>query len=139
MPTELFVSHSHKDQAFVEWLVGVLRCHGIPVWYAENDIRGAQQWHDEIGRALRRCDWFVVVLSPDSVDSVWVKRELLYALQQDRFEGHIAPLLYKACAFEQLSWTLSQVQIIDFSRGLDDGCRALLRIWDVQYIPTDPP
>ena len=70
MPTEVFVSHSHVDQEFAERLVGVLRRHQIPVWYSDTDIQGAQQWHDEIGKALQRCDWFIVVLSPDSVASM---------------------------------------------------------------------
>ena len=100
MPAEALVSHSHKDQAFVEWLVGVLRRHQIPVWYSVTEIQGARQWHDEIGRALKRCDWFVVILSPDAVASTWVKRELLYALQQDRFEGRIAPVVYRTCDYE---------------------------------------
>ena len=69
MPTEVFISHSQKDQGFVKWLVGVLRRHQIPVWYSDTEILGAQQWHDEIGKALERCDWFVLVLSPDAVAS----------------------------------------------------------------------
>jgi len=43
VPTEVFVSHSHKDQAFVESLVRVLRQHRIAAWYSEADIQGAQQ------------------------------------------------------------------------------------------------
>lgn len=139
MPTEVFVSHSHKDQAFVQWLVGVLRHHGIRVWYSNTEIRGAQQWHDEIGRALKRCDWFILVLSPDAVASRWVKRELLYTLQQDRFEGRIAPLLHRPCDFEELSWILPQLQIIDFAHSFDDGCRDLLRIWDIEYTSSNLP
>ena len=100
MPTEVFVSHSHVDQEFAERLVGVLRRHRIPVWYSDTDIQGAQKWHDEIGRALQRCDWFIVVLSPESVASMWVKRELVYALDQDRFEGRIAPLMHRACDYD---------------------------------------
>ena len=138
MPTEVFVSHSHKDQAFVEWLVGVLRRHRIPVWYSDTEIQGAQQWHDEIGKALQRCDWFILVLSPNAVNSKWVKRELLYTLQQDRFEERIAPLLHRACDYEQLSWILPQLQIIDFARSFDEGCRNLLRLWGVEYGSTDP-
>lgn len=135
MPTEVFVSHSHADQPFAERLVGVLRQHRIPFWYSDAHIRGAQQWHDEIGRALQRCDWFALVLSPDSVASRWVKRELLYALEQERFDGRIVPLLYRACDSEQLSWTLPQLQSIDFSDSFDGGCRELLRIWNVDYAP----
>ena len=138
VPTEVFVSHSHKDQAFVEWLVGVLRRHQIPVGYSVTEIQGAQQWHDEIGRALKRCDWFVVILSPDAVASTWVKRELLYTLQQDRFEGRIAPVVYRTCDYEQLSWILPQLQIIDFTGSFDEGCRDLLSIWGVHYTSTDP-
>ena len=138
MPTEVFISHSQKDQGFVRWLVGVLRRHKIPVWYSDTEILGAQQWHDEIGNALERCDWFVLVLSPDAVASKWVKRELLYTFQQDRFEGRIAPVLYRACDWKRLSWILPQLQIVDFTGSLDDGCRDLLSMWNVQYTSTNP-
>ena len=57
------------DRPFVNRLVDVLRRHATPVWYGETNIQGVQQWHDEIGAALRRCDWFVLVLSPDAVAS----------------------------------------------------------------------
>ena len=136
MPNEVFLSHSSQDRAFVQKLVRVLRRHRIPVWYSETDVVGAQQWHDEIGAALRRCDWLVLVLSPGAAESLWVKRELLYALQQDRFDGRIAPLLYKPCSYEGISWTLSQMQIINFTGDFDEGCRELLRIWAVGYAPS---
>ena len=139
MPNEVFLSHSSRDRTFVGKLVDVLRRHGIPVWYSETNVRGAQQWHDEIGAALRRCDWFVLVLSPHSVESKWVKRELLYSLQQDRFAGRIAPLLYQRCSPDDLSWTLSQMQTVDFTTSFDDGRRDLLRIWGVGYARTPRP
>ena len=128
MPNEVFISHSSRDRPFVKRLVDVLRRHRVPVWYSETNFQGAQQWYDEIGAALRRCDWFVLILSPGAVASKWVKRELLYSLQQDRFEGRIAPLFYRPCTPDDLSWTLSQMQMIDFTSSFDDGCRDLLRI-----------
>ena len=116
----------------------VLRRHGIPVWYSDTKIRGAQQWHDEIGAALRRCDWFALVLSPAAVASMWVKRELLFSLQQDRFEGRIVPIIHRQCAHDELSWTLSQIQMIDFEHDFDQGCRDLLRIWGTGYHVGNP-
>jgi len=62
-PRETFLSHSSKDRRFAMRLATMLRDHGMPVWYAPTEIIGAQQWHDEIGSALARCDWFVLVLS----------------------------------------------------------------------------
>ena len=111
MPNEVFLSHASRDIQFVEALVGVLRRHGIPVWYSRTNIRGAQMWHDEIGAALRRCDWFVLVLSPGAVASPWVKRELLYSLQESRYAGRIVPLLHEPCAYDELSWTLASVEM----------------------------
>lgn len=139
LPKEVFLSHSSLDRGFVAKLADELRRHGVPVWYSETNIRGAQQWHDEIGAALRRCDWFLLVLFPSSVGSKWVKRELLFALQQDRFEDKIIPLLYRSCDYDRLSWVLEpSFHFVDsFQQAFDEGCRELLRIWGLGYQP-DP-
>lgn len=132
---EVFLSHSNKDRSFVLRLARVLRQHGIPYWYSAVHISGAKQWHDEIGRALGRCSWFLVVLTPDSVRSRWVKRELLFALNEDRYNEKIIPVLRKACEHARLSWTLAEFQFVDFTGDLDDGCRQLLRLWRIKYKP----
>ena len=136
MPDEVFLSHSSADRSFAERLAATLRRHGVPVWYSATNILGAQQWHDEIGAALTRCDWFVVALSPNALESMWVRRELLFALQERRFDGRIAPVIYQPCSHMQLSWTLSQIQMVDFSDDFDRGCRNLLRIWGLGYVAT---
>ena len=64
---------------------------------------------------------------------MWVKRELVYSLQQDRYEGRIAPVICKSCSPHDLSWTLAQVQMTDFRASFDEGCRGLLRIWGIGY------
>ena len=68
-PREAFLSHCSADKAVADQLVEVLRRHGVPVWYSATNILGAQQWHDEIGRALQRCDWFLLLLSPRALNS----------------------------------------------------------------------
>jgi hypothetical protein len=131
MPTEVFLSHSRKDAAAADKLANVLRNHGVPVFYSPTNILGAQQWHDEIGSALKRTDWFVLLLSPHAVQSRWVKHELMYALNTDRFHERIVPLRLKKCDHEKLSWTLASYQFIDFSKDFDTGCRELLRVWGI--------
>jgi len=130
-PAEVFLSHSSQDHAMAGRVAEMLRAHGVPVWFSQTDILGAQQWHDEIGAALNRCDWFLVLLSPDAVSSKWVKRELLFALDNDRYERHIVPLRYRDCDFKQLSWTLEQSQMVDLCSEFMAGCRELLRIWGI--------
>src|SRR2546430_8365363 len=103
LPKEGFLSHSSLDRQFAGDLAGMIRRHGIPVWYSQTNILGAQQWQAEIGSALQRCDWFAIILSPQSANSMWVKRELSYALQQNRLDNRIVPITYQPSDFEQLS------------------------------------
>jgi len=132
-PLEIFVSHSSDDRKFVEKLCGELRRHGVPFWYSKRNILGAQQWHDQIGSALARCDWIAVVLSPKAVRSKWVKHELLYALNDARYENHIIPCVYRKCDINQLSWTLSSFQWVSFSSDFERGMRELFKIWGMGY------
>jgi hypothetical protein len=126
---EVFLSHASRDHTKARQLREVLRAHGIPVWFSPHHIRGAQQWQDEIGAALARCDWFVVLLTPHSVKSMWVKRELGYVLSEEHYDRRIVPLLFETCDVRALSWALRQFQFIDFSQEYWPACAKLLRVW----------
>lgn len=131
-PREVFLSHSNRDKAFARKLCSAFGQHRIGFWFAPYQVVGSQRWHDEIGQALKRCDWFLLVLSPASVASKWVKHELLFALSEDRYEDRIVPVLYKSCRFKRLSWTLSQFQYVDFRKSFEAGHRDLCRVWGIR-------
>lgn len=135
-PAEVFLSHASADRAFASELAEALRSHGVPVWYSRTDIRGTQQWHDEIGAALGRCDWFLVVLTPAAVESMWVKRELLYALRDRRYEKRIGSVLLDDCEHDDLSWVLAQDQFLDFRTDRAAGYRELFKAWGIGYRPS---
>lgn len=134
-PSELFFSHAHQDAAEAQSLIEVLRRHGVPVWYAPQQILGAQQWHDEIGKALERCDWFLVLLSPHSVASRWVKLEFLHALDSAASENHILPVVLEKCDQAKLSWTLPLLQQVTLTNNRLAGYREILRTWGIGYRP----
>jgi hypothetical protein len=138
-PNEVFFSHASQDRAVADGIARAVIAHGVPVWYSPVNVVGSQKWHDEIGAALARCDWFVLLLSPDAVQSMWVKRELLFALEHARYDEHIVPLLHLPCDHAALSWTLSQFQMVDFTGDVQDGCRDLLRIWGIGLRPDRLP
>lgn len=123
----VFVSHSANDRKFVFKLTKFLREESVAYWYSSHHIAGANEWHDEIGKGLRKCHWFVLILSPNSVKSTWVKRELLFALQEKRYDGRIVPVLLKKCSYARLSWTLSSFQFVFFHKDFATGCRQLLK------------
>jgi hypothetical protein len=128
-PKEVFLSHSSENRAVTEKIAETLRNHNIPVWYSDTNIQGAQQWLDEIGKALRRCDWFLVLLSADSIKSKWVKMELSYALTHSQYDDHILPVLLENCDFESLSWTLGIFQMADFTINEEQGYEETLNTW----------
>ena len=132
-PKELFLSYAHQDIHFARSLVETLMHHQVRVWYSQSNILGGQQWHDEIGAALERCDWLAVVLSPAAIESKWVKRELGYALIENQYDNRVIPLLYKPCNYNMLAWDLRSIQMVDFTGAFSDGCRNLLRIWKLPY------
>ena len=133
--TKVFISHSSHDRAFVMRIARILQQHKISYWYSATHIVGAKQWHDEIGHALALCNWFLVVLTPDAIRSEWVKRELMFALNEARYRKRIVPLLCKLCSYSRLSWTLPGLELVDFTASFEAGCQQLLRVWGREYKP----
>jgi hypothetical protein len=131
-PKRVFISHAHQDRVFVRRLVRLLQRQGIQYWYSPKHIVGGQQWHDEIGKALANCDWFLLVLSPAAVNSRWVGHEYFYALNDERYASRILPLLHRKCRWKKLSWTLGRYQWVDFVRSWQAGSRDLLRAWGLK-------
>ena len=128
-PREIFLSHASADRKSADALVRSLRRANLQVWYSKSHLQGAQPWHDAIGRALKRCDWFLLLLSPAAVKSRWVKLELTYAINQPRYTDRIMPVMLKPCDYEALSWTLGSIQMVDATVSLDVGIATLLRLW----------
>jgi len=132
-PKQVFLSHATRDRKWADRIAGLLRRRGVAVWYSRTHLRGAQQWQHEIGAALKRCDWFLVILSPSAVESIWVKRELSYALNQSRYEDKIIPVLVRDCHYERLHRTLAGFQMIKLTAGFAAASRELLRIWGLHH------
>lgn len=131
IPKEIFLSHSSTNRAIASAVAETLRNHGVPVWYSSTNIMTAQLWQDEIGKALRRCDWFIVLVSPAAIDSTWVKRELMYALNHSQYDDHIMPITVRDCDYEELSWTLGVFQMARLDNNAEEAYTQILRVWGI--------
>ena len=129
-PREVFLSHASQDHEVAERISRLLHAHGVPTFYSPTNLLGAQQWQDEILKALQRCDWFAVLLSPEATRSMWVRRETAYALRDPRFDNQIIPLMYRPCELGFLDW-LQVFQLVDFQGDFREACQRLLRIWGI--------
>lgn len=133
IPKEVFLSHSSINLLIATNLANTLRNHGVPIWFSPTNIVTAEQWHDEIGKALRRCDWFMILLSNAAVNSIWVRRELQYALRHNQYDNHIIPVIIENCDYEELSWTLGMFQMVDMTNNRDDAFTQILRAWGLGF------
>lgn len=129
---------SPRHAATLERFRSALGRHGVTAWTAPTGVKDGTTWHDEIGKALRRCTWFVVALTPRSVRRPWVKQEVLYALQQARYRKRILPLLLEPCDTDSLSWTLRNFQMIKF-RNAPQLARDVLAAMDIPWSPARNP
>jgi hypothetical protein len=133
--TRVFISHSTQDREFVDQeVVTFLKAHGVPFWYAPSDIQSTEHFERSILQALRQCDYFLVVMSPRSAQSLWVKREVDWVFH--RGGKTIVPVLLEACDSDDFHIGLVNIQRVDFSRDRAAGRKALLAACRK---PNDPP
>jgi len=81
--TFLFVSYSHKDASLVYPELDRLHGLGFRIWYDEG-IDPGNEWPEEVAKALDRSSFFLVFISPRSVDSQNVKNEIHFALNNKK-------------------------------------------------------
>jgi len=81
---DIFISYSSKDRAQAEQLVELLGSAGLSVWIDKQGIDVATSWSGEIVDAIDGCKAMVVLLSPSSVESVNVIREVALASERKK-------------------------------------------------------
>ncbi len=109
---DVFISYRRKDLEFVTQLHQELTQRGIPAWFDMENIEVADHWRSSIAEGIRACKVFVLVLSPDAVESVNIRKEVDLA---EKHGKKIVPLMWRQTdipvAFE---YSLAGLQWIDF-------------------------
>lgn len=128
---QIFISYSRKDIHFVRHLAKQLEEASFDVWWDTSDLAGGDTWTRNIQAALRKSEYCIVVLSPDSMESVWVEKEYTYAIG---LGIKIIPILYRDC---ELPMALSNVHYIDFQRDCRElGLQQLLAVLKASESPV---
>jgi adenylate cyclase len=87
---EVFISYAKSDRSYAVDLAGELRAHGFSVWIDQGSIGGAKNWATEIVEAIDACSTFLCLLSPNSLASHNVAKELQLASEKRK---NILPVL----------------------------------------------
>ena len=113
----LFISYSTKDQEFADRLHADLQAKGVRCWYAPADMPGGKKLHEEIDAAIRVHDKLLLILSLDSMNSEWVKREISVARRREIVEGRQILIPVRVVPFESLlGWVA-----VDAGSGTDSA------------------
>ena len=82
--TGVFISYSHKDINSVTEIADTIKeILGIEVWY-DNNLRGGDNYFSEIAEQILQKDYFIFVVSQNSVGSNWCVKELEFAMSENK-------------------------------------------------------
>lgn len=125
--SNVFLSYSRKDRNFVERLAEDLNGLGIGVWFDKWEIKVGDSIVEKINKGIEENDYLAIVLSPNSVDSEWVKRELNIALMRQLKEKSviILPILYKNCKIPPI---ISDIRYANFTSNYNAGIVELIQV-----------
>jgi hypothetical protein len=101
-----FIIYSGKDQLFAERLYADLQARGVRCWFAPHDVQGGKKLHEQIDDAIRVHERLLLILSPDSINSEWVKTEIAKARKREVIEKRrmLFPVLLKISYEELKQW-----------------------------------
>ena len=115
MSKEIFISYSRRDQEFVTRLASDLDAQVAGVWFDQSAIQAGEKWHDEIMEGIRDCKAFILVLSPDSMESRYVREEVHKALELGKT---IFPVIYRPARWtDEIASLVKDVQTLDLRSG----------------------
>ena len=105
---DIFISYSSKDREHALQLIELLASAGLSVWIDQSGIDVATSWSKEIVLAIDECKAFLVLLSPNSITSKNVIKEVSLAAEQNK---KILPLdLEPVTLPEDLRYHLAGIQ-----------------------------
>ena len=80
---EVFISYAREDRGTATRLADALAARGLPVWWDRNLVLG-RDYDRDIERELTTARAVLVIWSPDSVESDWVRAEASEAADRKR-------------------------------------------------------
>ncbi|QNA85461.1 toll/interleukin-1 receptor domain-containing protein [Sphingomonas sp. So64.6b] len=110
----VFLSHNRSDKPMAREIGRFLRHHGVEVWFDEWDIYGGDSVIDKLEAGIKMSDFFLLLVSPASMKSNWVRQEIRSALNRQIELGTmtIVPLMVRPV--DELPPFLSDWKRIDF-------------------------
>ena len=105
-----FISFSSKNRESAEKIRDILEENGIKTWMCDHSITIGEDYTKKIGPAIRNSDHFILLLSKEAEESVYVYRELAIAIEN--LGDRIFPISFGYTAqSESFDFLLKTIQV----------------------------
>lgn len=133
-PKRIFISYAHQDSDFVKQLVSSLEQYAeLEITYDKKILAPGDSLFD-IFTEIEQCDFFLVVISKNSIQSNWVKQELSTAFIRRIQVGNITiiPLITDDA---KIPPAISDTIYVDFRKNFGDACKELIETFKLMIPP----
>jgi len=113
---QVFLSHSSKDRDLIRRISDELRRAGLDVWDDSIEVLPGDNWAQMTSQALEESQAMVVLLTPESIDSKWIKWDIQFALGNISYNKRLIPVLIgdpNRFSKEQIPWIFKHLKVIN--------------------------
>ena len=115
----VFVSYASGDVQFVDGrLLPLLERAGVVPWEMRKSLQPGDYWPQSLADGIKSSDWLLLVMTPHSQTSEWVRDELHLAIAQGK---KVIPLKVEECDPAAFHPRLLRIQLIDFMKDPQAG------------------
>jgi hypothetical protein len=128
---QLYISYSQSDATAAKHIRDTLQGWGHTVWLDDPDEEFDQQLAEQLDRALRECDVFIALLSPASVKSRTVRREIAIAKS---LQKTVIPMVV-----QPMPNIAPDAKVIDATTNINAALSRLIKVIDARLAAEPLP
>ena len=124
---QVFISYAPPDREIARQISERLEDKGVRAWFDEWEISHGDSLAEKIDAGIESSNLLLVLLSPEAVDSRWVKYEWTTALARelDYRAINVVPAIVRECVVPE---PLADRQFLDLRENLDEGVDRLVSV-----------
>jgi hypothetical protein len=121
----IFISYSHKDCDFVDKLGSSLALNNVRVFIDRWEMNVGDSITEKVSTAITEASFLIVILSKNSVESLWCKREINTGLMLELNKKRVVvlPVLLEDC---DIPLFLQDKLYADFRSDFDAGLKQII-------------
>lgn len=131
---KVFLSYSGADEKWADLLRTRLPQEGLEVWNPAAELSPGDNWGLKYGKGLEASDAMIVLLSPDSAKSDWVRSEIEYALGSSKFRDRLVAVLVRPTA--DIPWILQKQPFLRATENTDKLVREIAQAFSKTRTPA---